>query len=644
MVVSYSSASTIGFDEPDGEKVVVMGGGARRTVCDVIFVLMFFLSAAVVPSTAAASDASFRQRLPEDEVIYFLLPDRFENGDTSNDDGGLTGDRLQTGFDPTHKGFYHGGDLRGLISRLDYLEALGVSAIWLAPIYKNKAVQGGKGQESAGYHGYWITDFTRVDPHFGTNDEFRAFVDASHARGIKVYLDIITNHTADVIRYRECPDSACAYRTRGQYPYSTAGTVAGAPINAGFLGDTVHTAENFARLTRPDFAYRPYVPRSEAKLKVPAWLNDPIWYHNRGNTTFTGESILFGDFVGLDDLMTENPRVVQGFIDIYGAWIDEYGIDGFRIDTAKHVNPEFWQAFIPAMLERAGKRGIPNFHIFGEVFTDELDVALLARHTKVDRLPTVLDFAFRSAVVQTLAGSAGTEVLKRLFDADVLYVEQAATARQLPTFVSNHDVGRLSQFVRAAFPQASDDEVLRRVILAHAMMFTSRGVPVVYAGDEQGFVSDGNDQDAREDLFASRVAVYNDNRLLGTNATTAQANFDREHPLFVALAELARLRRAHPALRRGEQVVRHFEEAPGLFAMTRSDSGSQERVLIVFNTSNQDRSALIEIAYDDRNFVALRGGCEPKVAAPGSVRVRVPRLDYIICRSVISKMTTGASQ
>src|SRR5215203_1386036 len=117
---------------------------------------------------AAASPATdFRARAPEDEVVYFVLPDRFENGDPGNDAGGLTGDRLTTGFDPAHKGFYHGGDLKGLMARLDYIQGLGATAIWLGPIYKNKPVQGGLGQESAGYHGYWITDFTTVDPHFG---------------------------------------------------------------------------------------------------------------------------------------------------------------------------------------------------------------------------------------------------------------------------------------------------------------------------------------------------------------------------------------------------------------------------------------------------------------------------------------------
>src|SRR5688572_26810349 len=296
-------------------------------------------------SSAAMAEPNYRNRLPEDEIVYFVLPDRFANGDARNDRGGLSGDRLTTGYDPTHKGFYHGGDLKGLIARLDYVQGLGATAIWLGPIYKNKPVQGGPGQETAGYHGYWITDFTSVDPHFGTEADMRAFVDAVHARGMKVYLDIITNHTADVIQYRECVGVPCAYRDKGAYPYSRKGGPDGLPINAGFAGDTVRSAANFALLTRADYAYTPFVPPGEANVKVPAWLNAPIYYHNRGNSDFWGESSLLGDFVGLDDLMTENPRVVEGFIDIYGDWLVQYKLDGFRIDTARHVNPEFWQAF-----------------------------------------------------------------------------------------------------------------------------------------------------------------------------------------------------------------------------------------------------------------------------------------------------------
>jgi hypothetical protein len=104
---------------------------------------MFATAAALLTvSTAASAATDYRARLPQDEVIYFVLPDRFENGDTANDRGGLTGDRLKTGFDPTSKGFYNGGDLKGLKNRLDYIQGLGATAVWLAPVFKNKPVQG----------------------------------------------------------------------------------------------------------------------------------------------------------------------------------------------------------------------------------------------------------------------------------------------------------------------------------------------------------------------------------------------------------------------------------------------------------------------------------------------------------------------
>ena len=226
----------------------------------------------------------------------------------------------------------------------------------------------------------------------------RAFVDAAHARGMKVYLDIITNHTADVIQYRECANARLPVPLARRLSVFAQGRGRrrGRSMRASPATACAPTA-NFARLTDPGYAYTPFVPPAEASVKVPAWLNSPIYYHNRGNSDFWGESSLHGDFVGLDDLMTENPRVVQGFIDIYGDWIERYRIDGFRIDTARHVNPEFWQAFVPAMLKRARASGIPNFHIFGEVAAEGVDVAQLARHTRVDKLPSVLDFGFAGA-------------------------------------------------------------------------------------------------------------------------------------------------------------------------------------------------------------------------------------------------------
>lgn len=585
-----------------------------------------------IPATAQTpAPTNFRARTPEQEVVYFVLPDRFENGDPKNDKGGLKGDRLSTGYDPTAKGFYHGGDLKGLTQRLNYIQGLGATAIWFAPIFKNKPVQGPKGDESAGYHGYWVTDFTQVDPHFGTNAEFKAFVDAAHARGMKVYMDIIANHTADVIRYREGDAASYAYRGKADYPFSRRGGLKGAAINPGFNGDADFSPENWARLTDPTFAYTPYVPKGEEAVKVPAWLNDPIHYHNRGDTNWVGESSLYGDFVGLDDLATESPRVVQGMIEIYASWIERFGIDGFRIDTARHVNPEFWQAFVPAMLETARAKGIPNFHIFGEVATSEVDPALTARWTRIAGLPSNLDMAFAAAAQRVVSGKAGTDVFARLLEDDALYEGGAPAATRLPTFLGNHDFGRFSMFVKQANPTASDEELLARVALGHAMLLTLRGVPVIYYGDEQGFVSDGNDQLARENMFPSKVAVYNDNDLIGTDATTAQSNFDPSHPLYRHIAALVDVRQSTPALQSGLTRIRHFSDKPGLLVVSRFDPKTGREVVLAYNTSAQPVTNTVAVEPASLNFAPLAGQCPVEANAPGSMTITLPPFGFAVC-------------
>ena len=601
---------------------------------------------AALAEAPPAPPPRFKDRPPEDEIVYFMLPDRFENGDPANDRGGLEGDRYVTGFDPTSKGFYNGGDLRGLIGRLDYIQSLGATAIWLGPIYKNKPVQGVNPNAltadtimvsgiSAGYHGYWITDFTRVDPHFGEDADMRALVDALHARGMKIYLDIVTNHTADVIFYKECPDSACPYRSRAEYPFSTRGPADGEPINEGFLGagPEQQNEANFARLTRPDFAYTPAVPEAEAHVKVPEWLNDPIYYNNRGNTTYSGESAEMGDFAGLDDLMTEHPRVRQGMIDIYGDWIERYRVDGFRIDTAKYVADSFWQAFVPAMRERAAALGIGHFYIFGEVSPElQYDTALMARYTRRAGFPTVLDFPLFYAIRDTVAGDEGPGRLARVFADDALYEGGAATALKLPTFISNHDNGRFAYVVHDKRPGVGPQEALQRTALAHAMLLTLRGVPTLYYGDEQGFAGRGADQWARQSMFPSRVAEYNQESLVGTDATTADSNFDTSHPLYRLVAELSTLRSEHAALRRGRQVQRTYSDKdPGLFSVSRFDPDTGREYLMAYNTSTRPLVTQVEVEATSRGFESLYGRCESTVTAPGSLRVELPPLGFVVC-------------
>jgi len=176
-----------------------------------------------LPGSATSADralagTSLRAPLTR-EQFYFLMADRFANGSTANDQGGLTGSRLETGYDPTDKGFYHGGDLAGVAKKLDYIKSLGTTAIWLTPTFKNQPVQGTGADASAGYHGYWITDFTQIDPHLGTNAEMKSLINAAHSKGMKVFFDIITNHTADVVDYE---GGQHAYVSKETSPYKDA--------------------------------------------------------------------------------------------------------------------------------------------------------------------------------------------------------------------------------------------------------------------------------------------------------------------------------------------------------------------------------------------------------------------------------------
>ena len=186
---------------PDDEEDE-MRSWLRRAVPILLGVALLAVPSAASGTREEAAAPATACGPPSRENFYFVMADRFENGRAGNDLGGLPADRLVSGFDPTAKGFYHGGDLAGIRQRLSYVRDLGTTAIWLTPSFKNKAVQLEDGP-SAGYHGYWITDFTQIDPHLGTNAELAALIREAHGMGMKVFFDIITNHTADVIDYEE---------------------------------------------------------------------------------------------------------------------------------------------------------------------------------------------------------------------------------------------------------------------------------------------------------------------------------------------------------------------------------------------------------------------------------------------------------
>ena len=488
-----------------------------------VLVLGVSAPVAAAGNNGQSGDGGYAKHAPRpgvtDQDFYFVMGDRFANGDPANDTGGLTGDRLVTGFDPAGKGFYNGGDLDGLRSKLDYIQGLGTDAIWLTPIFKNKPVQLEDGP-SAGYHGYWITDFTQVDPHLGTNQDLAELVDAAHDRGMKVFFDIITNHTADVVGYAE--GDRRPYVSKDAVPYQDA---AGQPFD-----DRDYAGTSSFPVLDPatSFPYEPVLDPAEENLKSPAWLNDLTMYHNRGDTTFVGENSQYGDFFGLDDLFTERPEVVDGMVDIYEAWVEDFDIDGFRIDTMKHVNDEFWQVFGPSMQAIATADGNPDFFMFGEVALDGSDAAaksFTSHYTTHDRMQAILDFPFQDAARGFASRGLDNQRLAQFFANDDWYTDRDSNVYSLPTFLGNHDMGRIGRFLKVDNPGADDAELLARDRLAHELMYFSRGNPVVYYGDEQGFTGNGGDQLARQTMFASQVPEYLGDDLIGTDRTHAQDNF-----------------------------------------------------------------------------------------------------------------------
>ncbi|RYP83057.1 alpha-amylase [Nocardioides guangzhouensis] len=560
-----------------------------------------------------------------DETFYFVMADRFANGDTGNDTGGLGSDPLVSGFDPTRKGFYNGGDLKGLLGKLDYIQGLGTDSIWLTPSFKNKAVQLEDGP-SAGYHGYWITDFTRIDPHLGSNADLAALIDAAHDRGMKVYFDIITNQTADVIGYEE--GARTAYVPKDTEPYRTA---AGQPFDDRDYAGT----GTFPQLDpQTSFPHKPVLEPGEENLKVPAWLNDTTLYHNRGNTTFTGEDSQYGDFFGLDDLFTENPRVVDGFIDIYRTWVKDFGVDGFRIDTMKHVDDEFWKAFGPGLVDYAKANGKPDFFMFGEVF--DQTKSYTSHFTTEDGMQAVLDFPFQDAARKYASQGRSAADLESFFESDDWYTDADSNVYELPTFLGNHDMGRIGQFVVSDNPDAGDAEWTARDRLAHELMYFSRGNPVVYYGDEQGFTgASGGDQNARQTMFASKVPDYLDDDLLGTSRTHAQDNFEASHPLYRQIAALADLARRHPALRDGAHQMRFAANGTGVVAFSRTDREEQREYVVALNNSESPETVTVPTYSPGMGFAKVYGdaAASATTGADRGLPVTVPPLSTVVYRA-----------
>ncbi|MEY4401035.1 MAG: hypothetical protein RL072_900 [Actinomycetota bacterium] len=528
-------------------------------------------------------------------VIYFVMTDRYANGDTSNDSGGSTGPRSVTGFDPTDVGFFHGGDLRGLTGGcsdpqrgLQRLADLGFTGIWVTPLVVQRTVQG----DSAAYHGYWGVDFTTIDPRFGTEEELKTFVECAHSLGMKVYLDVVVNHTGDVVRL----------------------------VGSSFVEE-------------PQAPYEAFVLEAEKNLKKPEWMNDVANYHNRGDINWGGCStacIEQGDFSGLDDLYTEKPEVVDGLAEVFGSWITRFGFDGFRVDTARHVDKDFYWRWIPKILAAAKSSGIDDFEIFGETWiTEPIEQS---KYQREYGLPNQLDFPLYDVVARYAGGSQGAGgVLLRLEDDD--YSRMPDGRAPTPgTFIGNHDIGRTAMVVKGQ-SGAEGDELLARVNLGHSLLYLLRGAPVIYYGDEYGVIGIGGDKEARQDLFPTQVSAWKVQERVGSHPIGTGSSFDvASHPVGDHLRELAGLRKKYPVLWRGATLPR--EKNDGAMAISRFDTTEQREYVTLFNNSTEPGVVVFKTSTPSTTFAVVWGDVAPaKSDADGFVRVEIPSLSAAILRA-----------
>jgi glycosidase len=520
--------------------------------------LAFFVAALLTVSVATTSFATEPMQdqaqvgLAKD-LIYFVFPDRYLNGDPSND--------KFPGYDPTDTAFFHGGDLKGLTGTctagdngLARIKKLGFTAVWVTPL----VVQQKPTPSGAGYHGYWGVDFLNVDPHLGTKADLIAFSECAKKLGLKLILDIVTNHTGDVIKYND--------------------KVA-------------------------------YIPADSTNAKNPQWLNDLSNFHNVGdmsNCWGDGSCTQLGDFYGLDDTATEKPAVYNGWAQVYGQWIKDYGFVGFRVDTARHVDDNFFKNWSPQINAQAASVGINNFTTFGEVW--DVNPINLMNYVRRNKIQTVLDFPFQRTSTEFASGYSDASTVANLFSYDDLYTSATSSASNLVTFLGNHDMGRAGKIIESKRINPAA-ELLPRTLLGHALLYLTRGIPSVYYGDEVGMTGtgSGSDQLARQDMFPTKVKIWKTEKRIGGSPIGTGDSFaiTDKHPIALYLEKLASLRAANPGLANGSMQIRIAKDS--LLVISKKDSVENREYLVAFNNSNKPIKTTITTATSAGGWKSLLG-------------------------------------
>ncbi len=417
-------------------------------------------------------------------VIYFAIVDRFADGDPKND----------AKVDRAAKGAFHGGDFAGLAAHLDDIADLGANVLWITPVVKN--IDGfvtGAGFPDWAYHGYWADDFTRLDPRFGSEGDLEALVNACHARGIRVLLDVVYNHCGYDSQYLRNP------RTRD-------------------------------------------------------WLRS----NERGDC---GQDDITSCVSGLPDFKTERPDVAEFLLDAQIAIAKRTGVDGFRLDTVKHVDHPFWKEHRKRTRERLGA----GFFLLGEVWGG--DAKVLDPWFEPDELDAGFDFGFQGSTLGFVLGRGRTIA----FDRYLKSREKVRAGHVLSHFLSSHDVPG------ALFQLKGDTARFR---LAAVLQMTVSGAPTIYYGEEVARAG-GDWPDNRSDM------PWGERRIL------PGAGQPRDEALRLFYKRLVSVRREHPALWRG--VHAGVATDGDLYVFSRRDAVSGETLLVAVNRAETPLNVTVPV-------------------------------------------------
>ncbi|HNV74043.1 MAG TPA: alpha-amylase family glycosyl hydrolase [Gemmatimonadaceae bacterium] len=373
-----------------------------------------------------------------EDVMYLLMPDRFANGDPSNDDPAVSRGLL----DRSKGRYYHGGDLAGVRQKLPYLKSLGVTTIWMNPIYDNNNGLNRKetydNQPITDYHGYGATDFYAVDEHMGDVAAFKQLVDDAHAQGIKVVLDMVANHTGPYHPWvQDAPTPTWFHGTEANHPNNTWQT----------------------------------------------WTLADMY-----STPAMRQATLDGWFINiLPDLNQDDPEVARYIIQNTLWWVGVSGMDGIRQDTWPYVPRWYWRDWMTAI-----KNEYPSLRVVGEVFDGDPSMIAFFEGGRQqwdgvdDKVDLLFDFPMYYAIRGAFARGEPVRQVAQMLSRDHIYRDP----QNLVTFLGLHDVSRFMH------EPGATPEGLK---LAFTFLFTARGTPLVYYGDEIA-IPGGNDPDNRRDF------------------------------------------------------------------------------------------------------------------------------------------------